>query len=308
MKNIISLILLTAFSVSGVAQKKADLSLSLEQNQVYRMKSVTNQNMIQTVSGNEQSVQTMSTTIISIKPLQIMDRETINEVRFDTIISIVNQPPSEFSSVEPGDLNSEDPAMILSCILNRLSKSTFLVKMNNSGKVIRIMNLEPVTGEIFKDTNSIQGQTAELILGRVEDMLEEKALASMIESATAHLPGKEVSTGDRWEVDLNISGGGMNFIQQNDYRLESISKKSANISGELVMESTPGTMEIRGAQITPDIRGLGKSELMIDHGTGWIIKGTIRQQLKGELTVNAQGNTLTIPIEIKNESEISSVW
>ncbi len=307
MRNIFALILVIISSISGVAQKKADLTLNLEPNQVYRLKSVTVQNTIQTVMGNEQSVQTNNTTVFSIKPLKIMEGEMINEVRFDTIISVINQPPMEFSSVNPGDLSSEDPAMILGCIMNRMSNSTFLVKMSNNGKVIQFMNLEPVKGEIMKGTDTIQGQMAGFILSRAEGMLEEKALAGMIESATAFLPGKEVKIGDSWEVGLNLSGGGMNFIQNSVYKLESIDKKSAKISGEQVLETAPGTLEMSGAQITPDIRGLGKSELTIDPETGWIIKGTIKQQLKGEITVNAQGNTLTIPMEMKNESEIISI-
>ncbi len=307
MRNIVAIILLTAFSVPGVAQKKADLSLNLEQNQVYRVKSVTVQNTLQTVMGNEQSVQTYSTSVISIKPLKKMDGEIITEVKFDTIITVIDQPQMEISSLNPGDVNSEDPGMILSCIMNRLSNSTFVVKMNNSGKVIQFMNLLPVAGEIMKGTDSIQGQMAGIILSRAKWMLEEKALAAMIESVTAYLPGKEVRTGASWEVDLNLSGGGMNFIQNSVYKLESVDKKSALISGEQVVESAPGTLDMNGMQVTPDIRGLGKSELTIDPETGWIITGTITQQLMGELTVNAQGNILTIPIEIKTDIELISV-
>jgi hypothetical protein len=94
------------------------------------------------------------------------------------------------------------------------------------------------------------------------------------------------------------------MTQNGSYKLESLDKKTGTISGELVVESAPGTMEMNGAQITPDIRGLGKIELTVDTETGWMISGTARQQLKGEMSVNAQGSTFTIPVEINSDTEM----
>ncbi len=99
----------------------------------------------------------------------------------------------------------------------------------------------------------------------------------------------------------------MDMILNGDYKLENLDKNSALINAEITIASAPGTMEMNGAQITPDISGLGKFELTIDPETGWIIHGTSKQQMKGELGVVAQGNSLTIPIEINTNTEITSL-
>lgn len=304
MRIIISIFIISLFSASAISQKKADLSFQLEMNRVYRVKSTSIQNTTQSVMGNEQSVQTNNISVISLKPLKLMDGEMIAEIRFDTIITETSQPQMEINSSRPGDLNSGDPGKVIECILNRMSNSTFLAKMTNTGRVVQFMNLEPVVNGIRQGIDSIQGPTASFIIDRVNSMLEEKALKAMVESVTVYLPGKEVRAGDKWEISLAISAGGMNFNQKGNYTLESLEKKSAVISAEVITESLPGTMEISGVQITPDIRGLGKTELTIDPATGWIISGTVKQQLKGEMAVNAQGNALTIPVEISTDIEL----
>lgn len=307
MKKILTFIVVTLIAFPAISQKKADLSYHLEMNKVYRAKATTVQQTTQTVMGNEQSVQTNSTSVISLKPLKQLEGELITEVRFDTIITIISQPAMEINSTRPGNLNSSDPGEILECILNRMSNSTFVVKMTNYGRVVQFMNLEPLVQGIMLGTDSISGQMADFILARAKTMLEEKSLTTMIESVTAFLPGKEIAVGEKWENTTTISGGGMDMTQRTDYTLEKLSKESADISGEMFIESVPGTMEMNGAQITPDLRGIGKVNLSIDPETGWVISGTFKNQISGEMSVNAQGNSLTIPVNINTDTEIVAV-
>jgi hypothetical protein len=257
--------------------------------------------------GNQQSIQTNNTMVVSLKPLKQMDGEMIAEIKFDTIITIVSMPQMEINSSRPGDLNSSDPGQIMECILHRMTNSTFLARMTNTGRVVQFMNLEPVVAEIMQGTDTLKGQTASFILQRAKTMVEEKSLRTMVEGFTAYLPGTEVKAGDTWQINQNASGGGMEMILNGEYKLESLDKKSALIIADITIASAPGTMEMNGAQITPDLSGLGKTELTIDPGSGWIKHGTSKQQMKGELSVNAQGNSLTIPVEINTNSEITAL-
>ena len=132
MKTICSFILLVLFTFSVTAQKKVDLSYHLELNKVYRVKSISVQNTDQTVMGNTQSIQTNNTAVMSLKPLKETEGELIAEVRFDTIVTVISQPPMEINSARPGDMNATDPAKIMECIIHRMANSTFLVKMTNT--------------------------------------------------------------------------------------------------------------------------------------------------------------------------------
>ena len=304
MKNLYSIILLTVISIAAFAQKKADLSYNLELNKVYRVKNISTQNMVQNIMGNEQSMQTNSTSVMSLKPLKQLKGEMIAEVKFDTIVTVISQPPMEINSAKSGGLDSSDVEQSMNCIMNRMTNSTFLVKMTNTGQVVEFINLAPTVEGILQGLDSLKGQTAVFIQQRAKMVVEEKSIKSMIESVTVYLPGSEVKIGDNWDISLKIAGGGMNFVSNGSYKLDELKKGSALISGDIVLESEPGTMEMNGAKITPDIRGLGKLELTVDAETGWIIKAEGKQQLKGEMSVSAQGNNFTVPIEINSTNEI----
>lgn len=307
MKTIQLLIVFAMISVSSISQKSVDLRFNLEENSVYRVKATTIQNTTQTVMGNEQSIQTNTVSVISLKPLKKMENEMITEVRFDTIITSISQPQMEINSTKPGDLNSEVPADIMNCIFNRMSNTAFLVQMDYAGNVIGFMNLESLVSDIMQGTDSLKGQAAPFLVQRMESMLNEKALKTMVEGVTIYLPGKEVKKGEKWDITSTISGGGLDMSQASTYQLVELSRNEAKISGETVVESLPGTMETNGAQITPDIQGIGETELWVNPNTGWILKGKSKQQLKGEMSVNAGGNSFNIPIEIMTNVEMISL-
>lgn len=307
MKTIRLIIFFAMISMSAISQKSADLSFNLKENAVYRVKATTVQNTNQTVMGNEQSIQTNSVTVFSLKPLKKMESEMITEVRFDTLITFISQPQMEINSSNPGDLTSENPADILSCIYNRMSNTSFLARMDYAGNVTGFMNLESLMDDIMQGTDSLKGQSATFILQRVKTFLNEKSLKTMIESVTVYLPGKEVKKGDKWDLSSTITGGGMDMSQDATYQLVNLSRDEAEITGEKVVESLPGTMEMNGAQITPDIRGIGKIDLIVDPNTGWLISGNSKQQLKGEMSVNAGGNLFNIPVEITTDVEMNSL-
>lgn len=68
MKTFQLLIVCAIISASAFSQKSVDLSFNLKENSVYRVKTTTVQNTTQTVMGNEQSVQTNTVSVISLKP------------------------------------------------------------------------------------------------------------------------------------------------------------------------------------------------------------------------------------------------
>jgi len=303
MKNGILFVLLSALFCSLSAQNQVDLKYKLELNKTYKVKSKSVQNTTQTYQGTQQSVQTSSSIVFSLKPLKQIENTTIAEVRFDTIITIISMQAMDINSSRLGDIKSSDAGKVLECIMNRLSNSTFLVKMENSGRISEIMNLEQTSAGILDGIDSIQGPMADMLKERAKMLVQKEALISMIESVTAYLPGKEVKTGEKWESNLTLNTSGFDMIMNTSYKLNTIEQNSANISGDLILESGSKPITMNGAVITPSLRGIGKTEITIDTTTGWIIKGTSKQQMTGELGINAPGTSFQLPMEINSETE-----
>ncbi len=305
MKTIFSFLLMSAMFFSLSAQKSVRLKYNLELNKTYRAKQSSIQDTKQTVQGNQQSVQVTNTIVMSLKPLKIDDSSMIAEVRFDTIIIITSTPQMEINSSKEGDLHSTDPGKVLECFLNRLSNSTILVKMTNAGKVTGIMNIDQVAASVLQDADSIQGPAAASVKNRAEMIVGEKSIKTMIEGFTAYLPGNEVKVGDKWDSNLKISSGGMDMEMNTTYKLNKLDNNMAEISGDVIIDSSGSEpMEMNGAKITPDIRGIGKTEITVDAQTGWIVKGSYKQQLKGDLNVSAPGTSMQIPVEINSDGEV----
>jgi hypothetical protein len=295
------------FSVSLMAQN-ANLKLNLEKNKTYRIKSINEQNTTVTYGGAPQQAETRSITTISLKPLNIGTDNIVADVRFDTLITTVSMPKMEMNSTKEGNIKSSDPSEIVSAFLNRLSKVTLNVKLALTGNVIEITNLQALEGEITRGIDSIQGQMSGMIKTQIKNMISENSLKGMIESVTAYLPGKQVKVGDKWESHISLTAGGMGMLIGTNYKLKKITGSQAEISAESTIEpANQAPMEMNGAQITYDVRGLGKSTLIIDTATGWIIKTSSKNHTQGNMNIKAQGNDMQMPMETDGSSEVVSV-
>lgn len=304
MRTILSLFAATFLSFSIMTQAQVELKYNLEKGKTYKVKSSMTMDQTTKMQGMEQNNTIENVSYFSLKALNMANDFFMAQVRFDTIFTSTTMPPMTITSANEGNIKSDKPEEIMGAIMNRLCKSTFLVKMAYSGHVIDIMNYDVMTKVIMADIDSIKGQMAMAIKPRVESMMEKKALKGMIESITVYLPNKEVKNGDKWNTQFTSYSGGFGSLSSTDYTLEKISKKEAVVKGEAKMEPVAGKpMVMNGAEITSELRGVGTSELIINPKTGWIKSGTSEIQMSGNLNVNAQGNQMQIPVEAKIKSE-----
>jgi hypothetical protein len=308
MKTLISTVIAIVFSVSLMAQSSANLSLNLDMNKTYKIKSTTEQNTTVTFGGAPQQSVTSSYSFLSLKPVSNGKDFIVAELRFDTIATKVSMPKMDMNSTKPGNIKSTDPSEVVGCILNRLSSQTFNVKLALTGNVIEISNLKAIVDNILKDIDSIQGQAAPMLKAQIGMMISENALKGMIEAITAYLPGKKVSVGESWNSRITISAGGLGMLIDNNYKLKKINGTQAEVSAEATIEpASQAPMDMGGAQITYDVRGLGKTTLIIDTKTGWIVKATSKSHNQGNMNIKAQGNDMQMPMETDGTTEIVAV-
>jgi Mn-containing catalase len=297
-----------------MAQNSVNLKMNLEKNKVYRFSSASEQTISQTVNGNQQTVESKTNYAVSIKMIDATADFMIAEVRFDTLISNTNSMGKivSISSVSDGDIKSTETADVMSCIMNRLSKNALYVKMDFTGKVLEIVNLKMLSDVIMRDTSSITltGQVASAVKTQIQNMISDNTLKTMVETYTNYLPGKQVSTGDNWNVTLKTNSGGMILDIITDYHLDGVKGNSANITAESNIKAgeNAGPMESGGAKITyDDLKGLSKSNMVIDIRTGLLIEETAKTHIAGNLGVSAPGFSMQIPMDINGESKVTAL-
>lgn len=306
MKTLLSIILFV-LSVNLLLSQSGELKYDLEKGTTYKVISSTVQDQKMTVQGADRNTETKSSSCFSLKMLDAKPEFFLAEVRFDTIKTSVSMPPMELSSAKKGDINSENPVDVTNCILNRLSNSTLLVKMGYTGHVKDIMNHKIIEQTVLDGTDSLKGQAA-MAKAQLEMMITKNALIGMIEGITAYLPGEEVNKGAKWESSYVSRSGGVGMSFTGNYELKDLSAEQALIEGEVMVEpeSSQPTM-MNGAEITNELKGLGKTNMKIDPETGWIVHASSKIQMSGNMHVKAPGQNMSIPIESQITTETSMI-
>lgn len=306
-------ILFSAFALvlcgSMMAQNSAVLKLNLEKNKVYKHTSNSDMNITMSINGMQQAQQVKNKSYLSIKMVDSKPEFMIAEVRFDSIITQMNAmgQTSVTNSNKPGDINSSNASDISGALLNRFCNNPLFVKMDYSGKVLEVVNLKMFSDVVTKGLDSAKIDPASK--NQLGSMVKLEAIKPSIEGAYAVLPGKSVNIGDTWEVSNIINSNGMNLSSTSKFKLVSLSNNVATLAAESNIAAIAGKpMMSNGMPVNyDDLKGLGKSTILIDMKTGLLKDVAGKSNIAGNLSVDAAGTSMQIPLEIQIESKVEPV-
>lgn len=304
MKTLSVSLLIAFFSLSLFAQKPIELRLKPEKNKVYRLKSVSTQNI--QINNGQITTMVKSNSSISFKAMEVTPDFVMAEIRFDTIISNVQAPGMtlDISSNNPGSLSSDNIGDIMSVFMNRLSKNPVYVKLSPIGTVMEIVNQKMLSDIVLQNLDSLKSPMGSMIKPRIKSMVDVKTIRAMIEPFTAILPGKAVAAGDTWTVNLTVDSEGMGFLYKNSFKLNGISNNVANVSCDSWVEPLgTGPVNMNGASVSYDVKGPGKSTMSIDINSGLLTNSSSTQTLQGN--INANGTQM--PAQIDATTQVSGI-
>lgn len=314
MKKIVFSLIIILFSVVSNAQGTANLRLNLEKNRVYRFRSASEQTVIQTINGVQQTTESKVTYSMSVKMVDATPEFMVTEVRFDTLLTTTNTMGKliAISSVKEGDIKSSESADVLSCIMNRLSKTALYVKIDYSGKPVEIVNAGILPQLVLKDTASItlQGPTGQAVKKQAAETVSDKNLKTMIAMFTHYLPGGEVSKGDHWTIIQQLTSGGMMLDIVTTYRLDGLEGDKASITAESSIKASDNAVPIEsgGATVTyGDIKGMSRANMTVDSRTGLRIEENGKTHISGNLGISAAGFSMQMPMDINGETKITVI-
>jgi hypothetical protein len=296
------------------AQSNSELKLNPEKNKVYHLISTSNQTITQTINGNQQVTQTAVEYAISIKALDATPAFIVAEIHIDTMKTNTNTMGKviKTSSANEGNLKSSESTDVISCIMNRASRNALYAKLDPTGKVIEIVNLKMFSDAVLQDTSSITltGMTRAAVKKQAESLVSVSTLNTLIEMFTYRLPGKKVEKNESWAASVKTSAGGMSLQINTKYHLDGISENKAMVSAESEIKTAPDAEPIISgpAKVTyDDLRGLSKTNMVIDATTGLVTEEKSKTQISGNLGISGTGFSMTMPMEISGESKIKSL-
>lgn len=298
----------------ATGQDGVNLRMNLEKNKVYRLRSVSEQTILQTVNGNQQTIESKTNYTVSLKMVDATQAFIVTEVRFDTIATKTNTMGKTMimSSVSEGDVHSKETSDIISFFMNKLSRNPLYAKLDFTGKVTEIVNSKMLSDMILKDTSSITltGAVASSLKTQVINMVSDNAFKTIIEMFTFNLPGKIVNAGDNWSVTTSSNAGGMSLDITTSSHLNGISGNNADITAESNIRTSVNAvpMESGGAKITyDDLTGLSKSTIIIDIRTGLAVETNSKTHITGNLGVSMPGMNMQIPMDINSDTKVTSI-
>lgn len=314
MKKIILSVFAILSVISVMAQNGASLKLNLEKNKVYRLKSVSEQTITQTINGNQQTVDSRVDYTLSLKMIDVTQDFMITEIHFDTLVTKTNSMGKivSFSSTLEGDIKSSETGDIMSFIMNRLSKNALYVKMDFTGKPVEIVNAKMLSDLVLKDTGSITlaEPMAAAIKTQIAGTVSDDNLKTMISTFTWNLPNKQVSEGDSWNITQQMNSGGMVLDIITDYHLDGIKDNHASITVVSNIKAAENAAPIQsgGATVTYDnLTGLSKSNMVIDILTGLIVEESSKTRISGNLGISAPGFSMQMPMDINGEASVRAL-
>lgn len=314
MKRTFLLITGILLSTIAIGQNSANLRLNLEKNKVYRLHSTSEQTIVQTVNGNQQTIESITNYTVSLKMVDATPAFIVTEVRFDTLATKTNTmgKTTSMSSASEGNIQSKETSDIVSYFMNRMSRNPLYAKIDFTGKVTEIVNSKMVSDMILKDTSliTLAEPVASALKTQVTNMAGDDAFKTMIDMFTHNLPGKMVNTGENWSVTTSTKAGGMSLDITTSYKLDGISGNNANIVAESNIRASANAvpMESGGATITyDDLKGLSKSTISIDIRTGLVVESVSKTHIAGNLGVTVPGMSMQIPMDINSNSKIAAI-
>lgn len=314
MKKICLSVITIFIGLTVMAQNSAMLKLNLEKNKVYRLKSNSEQTITQTVNGNQQTVESNVSYSVSLKMIDATQDFVVLETHFDTLSTLTNTMGKtvSFSSVNEGNMASSETADIMSCIMNRLSKNTVYLKMDYTGKPLEVVNAKMLSDMILKDTSAITltGPTAGPVKQQVASTVSEGNIKTMLGPFTWTLPGKEVNTGDTWEITQQVNSGGMLLDIKTSFHLDQISGNNALITVISNIKAPENAVPIKSgvATVTYDnLKGASKSKLIVDTATGLVVEDNSETHISGNLGISGPGFSMEMPMDIIGKSSIKAL-
>ena len=314
MKKILVSCIVVLSCISIMAQNSVNLRMNLEKNKVYRLKSVSEQTINQTVNGNQQTTESKVDYTISLKMIDATADFMITEVHFDTLITKTNTMGkiTSITSVKEGDVKSKEMGDVLSCIMNRLSKNALYVKIDFAGKPLEIINIKMLPDLVMKDTSSItlEGQVATAVKSQIVSMVSDNSLKTMIGMFTWFLPARQVPVGEGWNMTQRMNSGGMELDIATTYHLDGLIGNNANITAESDIKAADNAAPIQsgGATVTyNDLKGLSKTTMLIDIRTGLVVEEKGKTHITGNLGISAPGFSMQMPMDINGESKVVSL-
>ena len=296
-----------AFLIMSAKADKVTLKYNLAIGNTYKIKTVTDQVMEQTIMGQPQTMNNKMENLTGFK-VQGVEGNTITlETWYEKLYMSVETPMGNFT-MDSDKPDSIDPG---STVFSKLMNKHFTIKMSSNGEIIDVIGSDKIMEDVFNELSGMNDMLTPMIKETAKQFLSKESLKSNLEATTHCFPNKPVSLGDSWTSKteqisiipaqisntwkLTDSKDGVSFLE---------------CKSKLKSDEDSPYQNMNGIQIKYNVSGEQQTVSKIDEKTGWLIESTMNQEISGEIVADlfAQGaGPQKFPITIKSKSTSTGI-
>jgi len=297
----VGLLVIVALLVScGGGSKKLDLKLRLEPGKSYGAKMIADQTITQTLMGQTQTI-TQSIGMGYTYQVQSVDPDGSMWVKitYDWVSYKQDSPMGKVSydSANP-PATVPEAAIGYAALVGR----GFSAKITPTGEMTDVRGADQMVAEILGAMNLPAGSARDQVEALLRTQLSDEALKDSFEKAALFYPDKPIAVGDSWSGQIALASG-MPMILDTTWTLKARKNGVATVETRSDARPNPGAkpLELAGMSISYELSGVQSGSMDLDEKTGWLLGGTLKQDVSGKVSAVGTSWPITIVSNIRFE-------
>jgi hypothetical protein len=287
------------------AEDKVELSLKLKKGQTYKMKTVTDLKINQTIPGQQQSTtidqKNETRNIYTVEDVQA-DGTLILKITHEGLFSKSENPNNPMESFEYDSTNPDSAVGPLAPILGAIVGQSFTITITPDGHVKEIQGANEILEHLQEKINELpEGPARAGVETNLKMQYGEEALKTNTENSFNMYPDNPISIGDTWQKRTTMTQG-FPMIVNSIYTLKERKDGIAVIDVFAMIQPNreAGPMQTGEMKIYYNISGSVTGLIEMEESTGWTVRSNSELRLSGTATVShpQMQQPMSIPISI----------
>ena len=273
------------------------LELKLAKGKTYYQKTVTDQQITQTMMGQEQKMEQGIGTGLKLQVLDV-DAQGNMRIQYTYLWSRLKQV-NPMIQVDY-DSSRQSPVPAGAEAFAGLVGQSYIVRITPKGKVLDVNGVEQVREVVLKKLPA--GADTSLAMNPVGMYIDKANVKQMVETSMAIYPDKPISPGDSWSKHLTMAVG-FTLIIDSKWTLQKEEAGVATIGVKASVRTDPNAppMEANGMKMKSQMSGTQEGTIRIAEATGLTASSQERAQIKGQIDILAPGQeqpVMVIPMTV----------
>lgn len=285
--------------------EKLSLRLNPQEGEIYQVRVITDQKIVQTIEGEEQEISQLvgigySWAVDQVDP----EGGFTAQVTYDWIRFAQDGPLGKIdydSDVHTG------PIPELAVGYAAVHGTGFSLQVSSAGDIQEIIGVDEMLDQMLDNLDLPDDASSAQIEQNLERQFGEAALKENMATLVAIYPQHPVAVGDSWSKTMIISLG-FPMILENRWTLVGRENGVASIEVRTSVKPNPDAAPLQMGPVTLEyeLSGTQQGTMELDERTGWTLSANLTQALSGKITMNDEmswpiSSDSTITLETVNE-------